>query len=351
MKSQVSGITDRFNDLPSGSSITTQLQLKLMPVDPQVRQILDHGKLLPAMETLSVDAARKRCLETFCTKDVPEYIKEIENRILNISIDNIVQRIKVRIYTPESRAPLPVLVYFHGGGFVVNSLDTHDAICRNLANNGNCIVISVDYALSPEYKYPLALKQCYNVTAWVAQHAAEIGGDPLRIAVGGDSSGGTLATGVTLMARDLMTPGICFQLLLYPALDYYLPGTPSYHKFSTGYSLTRQIMIWFFSHYLPVEFDKDDPYLFPARAKSHENLPPALIITAEYDPLRDEAELYAKLLETAGGSATLKQYHGMIHGFIIMHETIDTGKTALAYAGSILKKQFISCKKIPGKKT
>jgi acetyl esterase len=203
-------------------------------------------------------------------------------------------------------------------------------------------VISVDYARAPEFQYPLALKQCWQVTIWAVQNAVKIGGDPLRIAVGGDSSGGTLAAGVTLMARDFKTLKICFQLLLYPALDYYLPGTPSYQKFSTGYSLTRQIMIWFFSHYLPAGYDRNDPYLFPARTTNLENLPPALIITAEYDPLRDEAEHYAKLLEKAGGSVILKRYHGMIHGFIIMHGAIDIGKTALEYAGATLKKQFNS---------
>ena len=315
-----------------------------MSVDPQVQQILEQGRLLPAMETLSVDAARERCLESFCTKDIPEYVNQIQNQTIDISINHIVQKIQIRIYTPEARGLLPILVYFHGGGFVLNDLDTHDAICRNLANNGECIVISVDYARAPEDQYPMALKQCYQVTMWAAQNAAGIGGDPMRIAVGGDSSGGTLAAGITLMARDFKSLKLCFQLLLYPALDYYLPGTPSYNKFSTGYSLTRQIMAWFFSHYLPVEFDRNDPYLFPARAAHHENLPPALIITAEYDPLRDEAELYAKLLEKAGGSVTLKRYHGMIHGFIIMHESIDTGKAALAYAGAALKKLFISYK-------
>lgn len=315
-----------------------------MSVDSQVQKVLEQGCLLPAMETLSVDAARKRCLEAFCTKDVPEYVNQIKNQTIEISINQIVQKIQIRIYTPEAQLPLPVLIYFHGGGFVLNNLDTHDAICRNLANNGECIVISVDYARAPEYQYPMALKQCWQVTLWVAKNASRIGGDPLRIAVGGDSSGGTLAAGITLMARDFKALKICFQLLLYPALDYYLPGTPSYEKFSTGYSLTREIMIWFFSHYLPLEFDRNDPYLFPARVKSHANLPPALIITAEYDPLRDEAELYARLLEKAGGSVILKRYNGMIHGFIIMHDAIDIGKTALTYAGAALKKQFVSYK-------
>ncbi|MCP4672559.1 MAG: alpha/beta hydrolase [Desulfobacula sp.] len=316
-----------------------------MPVDLQVQQILDQGRLLPAMETLSVDAARKRCIEAFCTNGVPEYVNQIQNRIIDIPINHTIQKVGIRIYTPKAPAPLPILLYFHGGGFVLNNLDTHDAICRNLANSGECIVISVDYARAPESQYPLALEQCWQASLWVVKNAARIGGDPLRIAVGGDSSGGTLAAAITLIARDFKALNICFQLLLYPALDYYLPGTISYQKFSTGYSLTRQIMIWFFSKYLPAGFDRDDPYLFPARTKSHENLPPALIITAEYDPLRDEAEHYAKLLEKAGVSVTLKRYHGMIHGFIIMHHAIDIGKTALTYAGAVLKKQFISYKK------
>ncbi|MCF8093559.1 MAG: alpha/beta hydrolase [Desulfotignum sp.] len=311
-----------------------------MPIDPQARKILDESISLPALENLSVDAARKRCRDAFCAKEILEHVNNVENRILSLTVDQSIYNIPVRIYTPDAKEPLPVLVYFHGGGFVVNNLDTHDAICRHLANTADCIVVSVDYARSPEYRYPVALKQCYRVTAWVAENARVLGGDPSRIAVGGDSSGGTLAAGVSLMGRDLGTPHICFQLLLYPALDYYLPGTDSYEKFSTGYALTRQTMRWFFSLYLPANFNRDDPYLFPVRAQSHDNLPVTHIITAQYDPLRDEAEQYAGLLEKAGSVVTLKRYSGMIHGFIIMHKAIDIGKKALKEAGIVLKNQF-----------
>ena len=175
------------------------------------------------------------------------------------------------------------------------------------------------------------------------------GGDHTRIAVGGDSSGGMLAAVVSLMARDKKAPHICCQLLLYPALDYYLPGTLSYQEFSTDYSLTRNTMKWFYGHYLPKEFDLNDSYLFPARAKSHKNLPPTLIITAEYDPLRDEAEQYAVVLEKAGALVTLKRYDGMIHGFIIMHQAIDKGKVALKDAGNFLKETFLDNNKTTSK--
>jgi len=311
-----------------------------MPIDPQARKILDEGIRLPALETLSVAAARKRCRDTFCTKEIPEHVSKVDNRILSFTVDHAIYNIPVRIYTPGAGPPLPVLVYFHGGGFVVNNLDTHDAICRNLANTAGCIVVSVDYARSPEYRYPVALKQCYRVTTWVAENATLLGADPFRIAVGGDSSGGILAAGVSLMGRDLKTPHIRFQLLLYPALDYYLPGTDSYEKFSAGYSLTRETMRWFFSLYLPKNFNRNDPYLFPVRAQRHDNLPATHIITAQYDPLRDEAERYAELLEKSGCVVTLKRYAGMIHGFIIMRQTIDMGKKALKEAGIVLKNHF-----------
>ncbi|WP_022666205.1 alpha/beta hydrolase [Desulfospira joergensenii] len=325
-----------------------------MPVHPQAQRILDAGKLLSPMETLTVAAARQRCMDTFCTGHPPEKIRSIQDRILDLGPDlrldafqdlgsgPFPDRIPVRIYTPDGQAPQPVLVYFHGGGFVVNNLDTHDGICRNLANRAGSIVVSVDYSRAPEFRFPAALLQCYKATAWVARNAAQIGGDPHRIAVGGDSSGGTLAAGVTLMARDMGAPPVCFQLLIYPALDDCLPGTLSYRKFSTGYSLTLAIMKWFFDHYLPGKIDKDTPYLFPARSKSLENLPGALIITAEYDPLRDEGEEYAFRLEKAGSDVTLKRYEGMIHGFIIMHRAIDRGKQALEEAGEFLKNRFAS---------
>lgn len=295
---------------------------------------------MPPINTLSVEGARQRCLETFRTKGDPESVDQVVNRTISVTIGNGKKLIPIRLYTQNSDTPLPILVYFHGGGFVVNSLETHDGICRSIANSAGCIVVSVDYSLAPEQKYPAALDDCFAATQWVADHAASINGNRLHIAVGGDSSGGTLAAGVALRARDTGTVGIMFQLLIYPALDYHLPGTPSYQRFAVGYSLTRDIMAWFYNHYLPEDIDFDDPYLFPLRSGVLENLPPALVITAECDPLRDEGEAYAKRLKKAGVPVRSIRYGGMIHGFIIMSHWIDKGKTALHDASSILKKAF-----------
>mgnify|MGYP001551949104 CR=1 FL=1 len=323
-----------------------------MPVHPQAQQVLEKGKLLPSLETIGVEAARQRCIEAFCSSEPPVKVKSVQDRILklddqlnrqgvkSLSRDLPPDRVPVRLYKPEGPAEMPVLVYFHGGGFVVNDLDTHDGICRRLADKGRCIVISADYARAPEHPYPEAVQQCYAVTSWVAEHAGEFGGDPDRVAVGGDSSGGTLAAGIALMARDLGFPRICFQVLIYPAVNHCTPGTPSYRQFGTGYSLTRPIMEWFYRLYLGDTIDPDAPYLFPLRADDHTSLPPAHIVTAEYDPLRDEGEAYAERLKAAGIPVTEKRYRGMIHGFIVMHRSIDMGVQALSEIGNVLKNKF-----------
>ena len=311
-----------------------------MALHPQVQKILDAGKRLPPLETLSVKEARKRCRDAFVTRGIPLPVYRVEDTSFNIFYEKRTQTVPIRIYKPTPGRRFPVLVYFHGGGFVLNNLDTHDGICRSLCKTAECIVVSVDYALAPENPYPTALHQCYTATKWVMAHAAGFGGAPGRIAVAGDSSGGMLAAGVTLMARDLGLPDILFQLLIYPSLDYYRPGTPSYRQYGEGYSLTREIMAWFFELYLGKQQDMDSPYLFPSRASDLSRLPPTHIITAEYDPLRDEAEIFANRVEQAGIKTTCKRYNGMIHGFIIMHQDIDMGKTALLDAGRLVKSEF-----------
>jgi acetyl esterase len=232
------------------------------------------------------------------------------------------------------------LVFFHGGGGVVNCIETHDAICRRLVNGGECIIVSVEYRLGPECKFPAALDDAYYATRWVADNAATINGDPSRIAVGGDSSGAGLAAGVALLARDRGGPELVYQLMMYPVTDYYLPGTPSYEANGKGYSLTKAAMIWFFENYLPKDFDRKNPYLFPLQAKDLSGLPPAHIITAEYDPLRDEGEQYAERLRKAGVPAKLKRYEGMMHGFIIAAKFLDKGKQGLEDAAAGLREAF-----------
>jgi acetyl esterase len=223
---------------------------------------------------------------------------------------------------------------------VVGSLETHDAICRNLSNNADCIVVSVDYRLAPEHKYPAGLSDCFTATMWVCENAASFNGDPDRIAVGGDSAGGSFAAGVCLLARDRGGPKLVYQLMFYPMTDYYLPGTPSYEENGTGYFLTKAAIEWFMEHYLPDGFDRADPYLFPLQSKDLSNLPPALIMTAEYDPLRDEGEMYATRLQEAGVPVHMQRIDGMMHGFTVMARRLDKARHALKEAASLLNTAF-----------
>jgi acetyl esterase len=263
----------------------------------------------------------------------PETVGKVEDRKLPGPDGTI----PVRVYTPAGGGPFPVLVYFHGGGWVLCDLETHDPVCRSLANAAECIVVSVDYRLAPEHKFPAAGDDCYAATQWVMNNASLLDGDPDRVAVGGDSAGGNLAAVVTLMARDLGGRTPVFQLLVYPATDYYIPGTPSLEENADGYFLTRDDMVWFWNHYLNDQSEAADPYACPLRASSLAGLPPALVITAEFDPLRDEGEAYARRLGEAGASVELVRYDGMIHGFFSMAGVLRQGKSALALAAAQLR--------------
>jgi acetyl esterase len=239
----------------------------------------------------------------------PEAVALVENRL----IPGPSGQIPVRIYWGAQTAGLPILVYFHGGGWVIGDLDSHDGACRTLANKAGCIVVSVDYRLAPEHRFPAAVDDCYAATVWAAENAASLGGDALKLAVGGDSAGGNLAAVVALKAREQRGPAITHQLLVYPVTDFDF-STPSYSDNGDGYLLTKAGMEWFWNHYLG-ELDGADVYASPMRAKDLSGLPPATVLTAEYDPLRDEGERYAKRLQEAGVRTTLTRYDGQIHGF------------------------------------
>jgi acetyl esterase len=244
--------------------------------------------------------------------------------------------IPVRVYTPNGTAPFPLLVYFHGGGWVLGGIDTHDGTCRSLANGAGCVVVSVDYRLAPEHRYPAAAEDCCAATQWAAAHAAELGADARRVAVGGDSAGGNLAAVVALMARDRGGPALVLQLLIYPATDARF-DTASYRDNADGYLLTAADMRWFWDHYLGDSGRGAEPYASPLRAADLSGLPPALVITAEFDPLRDEGEAYAKRLEDAGVASRLSRYDGMIHGFFGMGQMIDRANAAVGEACANLK--------------
>ena len=220
------------------------------------------------------------------------------------------------------------MVFFHGSGFVLCSLDTHDGMCRNLCAGGGCVVVSVDYRLAPEEKFPAATDDCLLATRWAAEHAAEIGADPARIVVAGDSAGGNLAAVTALRVRDEGGPELCGQLLLYPVTDYHTPGTPSYVENGDGYGLTRATMEWFWDHYLAEAADALHPHASPLRAPDLSGLPPAFVMTAEYDPLRDEAEVYGRRLD----AAEIVRVPGMNHGFLFWVGVVDAAGPPMAQA-------------------
>ena len=308
-----------------------------MPLDPQARAVLDQMAAAggPPLNTLSAAQAREVMIALATMGGDPEPVGRVEDR----EATGPNGAIPVRIYTPTGGGPFPVLVYFHGGGWVLGSIETHDTVCRSLANAADCVVVSADYRLAPEHKFPAAADDCYAATHWVTANAASFNADPERIAVGGDSAGGNLAAVVALMARDRGEPALAYQLLIYPATDY-LPDTPSYRENAEGYLLTRDDMVWFWNHYLRDEADGKNPYASPLRAASLRGLPPALVITAEFDPLRDEGEMYAARLREAGVAADVIRYDGMIHGFVSMAAVLERGRDAVQRAAAELRSRF-----------
>jgi len=244
--------------------------------------------------------------------------------------------IPVRVYRPSPASPLPVLIYFHGGGFVLGGLDMVDRTCRAMANGSGCVVISVDYRLAPEHPFPAAADDAFAATQFVAEHAADFGIDPSLIAVGGDSAGGNLATVVALRARDAGGPALAFQLLVYPLVDFTDHDSGSMREYAEGHFLTTAIMDYFADHYLPPGVDRRQPWVSPLNANLA-GLPPAAVLTAECDPLRDQGEAYVRRLRDAGVTAALKRYDGMFHPFFSLSGIIDGAREAVADASAALK--------------
>ena len=241
-----------------------------------------------------------------------------------------------RVYTPTADGgPLPVVAYFHGGGFVFMGIETHDRICRRLANVTGALVVSVDYRLAPEHRFPAALDDCYAATEWLATHAADLGGDPTRLAVAGDSAGGDLAAAVTLRAR-VSGPPLAAQVLVYPVCDA-ARDTGSYRDFADGYLLTADTMDWFWECYLGPDGDPADPFASPLRAATLADLPPAMVITGEYDPLRDEGEAYAHRLDGFDVPVELHRFDGMLHGFLGMDGLVPDADAAMACIGAFVR--------------
>lgn len=309
-----------------------------MPLDPQAQAFLDQMAALgtPPMSTLTPDEVR---LDTKMQREMIPIEPEPVAQVVNGAIPGPAGQIPVRIYTPAGSGPFPALVFFHGGGWVICDLDTHDGLCRSLCNGAGCAVVSVDYRLAPEHKFPAAPEDCYAATRWVAEHAPEINADPDSIAIGGDSAGGNLTAVVAQMARDRDGPPLVFQLLIYPATDFTFDG-PSLHENADGYFLTTDDMDWFTNHYLNSNADRTNPLASPMQADDLSDLPPALVITAEFDPLRDEGEAYGQQLQEAGVDVTISRYSGMIHGFVSRDPVMDKGRQARAECAMALRAAF-----------
>lgn len=308
-----------------------------MALDPQARAVLEQmaGAGAPPINELSVKEAREASAALAAMHGAPETVGSVEDRLLPGPGGDL----PVRIYTPAGNGPIPVLLYFHGGGWVIGDIDSSDGLCRTLANAAGCIVVSVGYRLAPEHPFPAAAEDAYHATLWAAKHASGFGGDPSRIAVCGDSAGGNLAAVVAQIARDRLTPAICFQLLIYPVTDGAC-NTPSYRDNAEGYFLTRDAMQWFWNHYVPNDADRNQAYASPLRARNFAGLPAVMVITAEFDPLRDEGELYAERMRAAGVPVQLVRYDGMIHGFFAMGAVIDQGRAAIRQSAAAVRDAF-----------
>jgi acetyl esterase len=311
-----------------------------MALDRQAKTFLDQVAAAgrPSYHTLPAAEARREYRQTRQYVQPPK--PEVAS-VADLSIPGPHGEIPIRYYRPmlsESGEVLPVLVYFHGGGWTIGDLGTHDTLCRELANKTPCAVIAVDYRMGPEHKFPAAVDDSEAATRWVAAQATTLGIDAQRMAVGGDSAGGNLAAVVALALRD-GGAALKFQLLVYPATDQYI-NKPSHAEFADGYLLTRDNILYFRRNYLRGPEDYGDWRASPLRAADLSRLPPALVITAGFDPLRDEGKAYADALNAAGVPARYTCYDGMIHGFFMMGGIMDAAERAVSEAASALARAF-----------
>jgi acetyl esterase len=306
-----------------------------MTVHPQVKALLERvaRSPLPPYHTVPAFVARRiyRDTRSALSPRAPE-IAEVRLQVFNNAL-------AVRSYRPVRDEVLPALVFFHGGGWTIGDLDTHDVVCRQLALGARCAVFSVDYRLAPEHPFPAAVDDCFFATQFVFENANTLGVDPHRIAVGGDSAGGNLAAVVALMARDQGSPPLAYQLLIYPATDQRCQF-PSHERNGEGYLLTRDGIRFFRSGYRPHETDRTDWRASPLLAASHAGLPPTLVLTAGYDPLVDEGRAYAERLKEAGVEVAYREFSDMVHGFVLFGGAVDAANAAVAECCERLRGAF-----------
>jgi len=319
----------------------TRVTVPRMPLHPAAKQMVDQMASVDAPKVWEVEITDLRAGEmTFASIGAGEPV-DVE-AVADQAIPGPHGDIPVRVYAPEPDGvgdPLPVVVYLHGGGWVSMSIRTHDLICRRLARAAGALVVSVEYRLAPEHPYPVPLDDAYAAVAWVAEHAAGLGGDPDRVAVMGDSAGGNLAAAVALRARESGGPALRAQVLVYPALDPSC-ASASHRENGEGYVLDEPSLRWFWAQYLGRDGNEKDALAAPACADDLHGLPPATIVTAEFDPLRDEGEEYGARLRDAGVPVTVRRFDGMIHGFLGMPAMFDEADAAMDVAASALRDAF-----------
>jgi len=306
---------------------------------PQIVQVIDamaRAELRPIEAMTPVEARAQMELTARGRKAEPLPVTKVEERM----IPGPAGEIRLRLYWPNAAGAVPAIVYYHGGGHVIGSLDTHDLIARNLCAGAEALVVSVDYRMGPEHKFPAAVDDSFAALQWVQANAASLGADPGRLGVHGDSAGANLAAVVALMARDAGGPKLRLQSLVYPVGDYTLSGA-SYGKYAQGYGLlTRESMVWFSRHYLRSPNDAEDWRASPIKATSLAGVTPAIVVVAECDVLHDDGESYAGALRRAGVPVEYREYPGMIHGFLGMVPVVDDAMNAQRQIWTAFKRAF-----------
>lgn len=302
-----------------------------MGLNPKIEAFLKEVNAHPiSLESVSPEQFRNQAR---MQEDAP---KQEVAKVEDSQIELHDRTLPIRIYRSENKTQ-PALVFYHGGGWVVGSIDSHDATCREIANLADCTVISVDYRLAPEHKFPAAVEDAYDSFQWIAANADRLGIDQDKIAVGGDSAGGNLATVLCLIAEEKNGQKPVFQLLLYPSIGYIGEEPASLRENAEGYLLTKRLMNWFRSHYYRTEADRLNPYASPVHSELLHTLPPAAILTAQYDPLRDEAQAYAERLKQVGVDVFVKNYEGLIHGFAGFTAEVEEAYQAVAEGAAQLR--------------
>ena len=310
-----------------------------MKLDPQARALIERFAAagVSPLYSLTAPEARRAYRESRAAlAAAPTHVDEIRE----LSIPGPATALRARLYRPRTvENALPGMVYFHGGGFIYGDIDTHDAVCRGIAQCAPCALVSVDYRLAPEHRFPAAVEDAFAATAWVAANAAALGIDPARLAVAGDSAGGNLAAVVALTARERGAPALAMQVLVYPTTDFSAEAE-SVSRFAEGYLLTRESMRWVKRTYLREERDAADWRASPLRAGDFSRLPAAYIITAGFDPLRDEGRAYAERLAQAGVAVTHECFEGQVHGFLVMGGVVAAAGHAIQRIGQMLRMHF-----------